>query len=234
MRASEHESPCRGCPYFADHRANHLALRDIELTLRGGGAELRSARHRYRTEFRAFRGVLRDAGYLEDDRPTPLGRLAASLYGESALLVAQGIDQGWFPALAPAELAAVLVMLVAEDRGREHRPARRRFPTAAVERTWRLVRAAHHQLDALEREHGLATLRPLSYDFVDAAYNWVLGVPLADIEAPPGGDIGDVVKSVKNLYSMLRQIEQATGDRPLRALVAETRERMERDLIRRV
>jgi hypothetical protein len=61
-----------------------------------------------------------------------------------------------------------------------------------------------------------------------------MGVPLADIEPPAGADLGDVVKAVKNLYSMLRQIEQASRNRPLHALVAETRERVERDLIRRV
>jgi hypothetical protein len=46
--------------------------------------------------------------------------------------------------------------------------------------------------------------------------------------------LGDVVKAIKNLYSMLRQIEQAVRDLPLHALVVATRERVERDLIRRV
>jgi len=235
LRAQEHNSPCRSCPHFNEHRAGHLEIRNLEMTLRGGAAELRSARTRYRTEFGAFRAVLTQGGFLEDDQPTPLGRLAAALYGESALLVAQGIDEGWFTALEPAELAASLVMLVAEDRGRDRpQPRRRRFPTAAVELVWRRMRSALHQLDALERKHGIATLRPLSHDYVDSAYKWVLGVPLAGIEPPPEGDLGDVVKAVKNLYSMLRQMEQAVRDRPLRALVAQTRELMERDLIRRI
>ena len=230
----EQQSPCRTCPYLAEHRAHRHEIIASEETLSGGEQELRAARDRYREEFRAYRGVLRDAGFLEDDRPTALGSLAASLYGESALLVAEALEQGWFEGLEPAELAATLVMVVNEDRGRD-RPTRPRFPSDSVERCFRHLRGALHQLAALEREHGLETLRPLSFDYVTAAYFWTMGVPLASIEPPPGADMGDVVKAIKNLYSMLRQIEQATRERhALHALVVSTRERIERDLIRRV
>ncbi|HEV7679389.1 MAG TPA: DEAD/DEAH box helicase [Candidatus Dormibacteraeota bacterium] len=227
------QSPCRNCPYLAEHRAHRLAIHQAEETLRGGEAELRAARDRYREEFRAYRGVLTAAGFLAEDRPTELGALAASLYGESALLVAEALEQGWFEGLEPAELAAALVMVVNEDRGRD-RPTRVRFPSDAVEQCFRSLRGALYQLATLEREHGLETLRPLSFDYVAAAYFWTMGVPLANIEPPPGADLGDVVKAIKNLYSMLRQIEQAVRDRPLHALVVATRERVERDLIRRV
>jgi ATP-dependent RNA helicase HelY len=228
------DSPCRNCPYLGDHRANHLEMRDIREQLAGGEEELRSARLRYRREFRAFRAVLAAAGYLELDRPTALGDLAASLYGESALLVARGIDDGWFTGMTPAELAATLVMLVAEDRGRERPPSRRRFPTPRVEQAWRIMRGALRELGALEEEHGLATLRPLSLDYVAVAYDWAEGAPLAEIEPPPSADLGDVVKAIKNLYSMLRQIEQTVRTEHVRGLVSATRERLERDMIRRV
>jgi ATP-dependent RNA helicase HelY len=233
LQSRETQSPCRHCPYLSEHRAHRAAIHSAEETLRGGEAELRAARDRYREEFRAYRGVLRDAGFLEDDKPTPLGLLAASLYGESALLVAEALEQGWFEGLEPAELASALVMVVNEDRGRD-RPTRVRFPSDAVERCFRQLRGALHQLATLEREHGLETLRPLSFDYVSAAYFWTMGVPLANIEPPAGADLGDVVKAIKNLYSMLRQIEQAVRDRPLHPLVVATRERVERDLIRRV
>jgi hypothetical protein len=59
-------------------------------------------------------------------------------------------------------------------------------------------------------------------------------VPLADIEPPPGADTGDVVKAVKSLYSLLRQMEQALRGHALHPVVALTRERVERDLIRRI
>ena len=129
-----HNSPCRSCPYFGEHRAHRAETRDIEETLEGGEAELEWARHRYRREFGALRGVLHDAGFLEDDAPNDLGLLAASLFGENALLIADAIVAGHLDPLTPAELAAALVTLVAEDRGRDRpQPSRRHFPTPRVE-----------------------------------------------------------------------------------------------------
>jgi len=234
-RQRQAASPCQHCPYLGDHRANHLEIHDVAEQLRAGEAELRAARERYRTDFAAYRRVLAAGGYLEDDRPTELGDLAASLFGESALLVAQGIAEGWFTAMTPSELCATLVMLVAEDRGRDRdSPRRRHFPTGRVEQAWRVMRRALHDLAALEGRCGLETLRPLSLDYVDAAYRWAEGVPLPDIEPPGGADVGDVIKAVKNLYAMLRQIEQAPRAGELRELVAAARRRCERDLIRRI
>jgi len=222
-------------PTTADHRAHRAETRDIEETLEGGEAELEWARHRYRREFRSLRNVLHEAGFLENDAPNELGLLAASLFGENALLVADAIAAGHLDALDPAELAAALVTLVAEDRGRDRpQPSRRHFPTAAVEVAYRRLRGSLQRLAALGRDQGLQTLRPLSLDYINAAHQWASGARLADIETPAANDIGDVVKAMKNLYSMLRQMEQALRDHPLFSRVRRAREAMERDLIRRV
>ena len=235
LQSRVNDSPCHRCPFFADHRAHRRDVDESERTLRFGEAELESARERFRREFRAFRGVLRETGFLDGDELTQLGLLAASLYGESSLLVADALASDRFAGLDPAELAATLVMIVGEDRGRAApRPARRHFPTAAVDLQHRQLRSAQQRFIAVERDHGIATIPPLSYDFVRAAFDWASGTPLSDIGPPVGADLGDVVKAVKNLYSLLRQMEQALRGRPLASLVSETRERIERDLIRRV
>src|SRR5207249_2375568 len=152
LQARVNDSPCRHCPYLADHRAHRQQVVDIEATLGGAEGELEAARHRFQREFRAYRAVLRDAGFLEDDRPTALGLLAASLYGESALLIADGIAAGTFARLTSEELAATLVMLVAEDRGRDRpRPGRRHLPTARMDRSYRSLRSALLRLATRER-----------------------------------------------------------------------------------
>jgi ATP-dependent RNA helicase HelY len=228
-------SPCRSCPYFGEHRAHRVEILSVEETLSGGEAELEWARHRYRREFRALRHVLRDAGFLEDDTPNDKGLLAASLFGENALLVADAIVAGHLEPLDPAELAAALVSLVAEDRGRDRpQPSRRHFPSPRVEVAYRRLRESLNRLAAVERDHGLQTLRPLSLDYINAAHQWASGTPLVEIETPAANDIGDVVKAMKNLYSMLRQMEQALRMHPLLPRVRQAREAMERDLIRRV
>jgi ATP-dependent RNA helicase HelY len=229
------ESPCRNCPYFGEHRAHHHRIADIETTLAGAEEELERSQHRFRREFRAHRAVLRAAGFLDGDEPTDLGRLAGSLYGESSLLVADAIASGVLDGLKPEELAATLVSLVAEDRGRERpQPSRRHFPTPRIEERHRRLRTAMRRFVELEREHGLETMPPLSLEQIRPAYEWASGVPLADIEPPPGADTGDVVKAVKSLYSLLRQMEQALRGHALHPVVTLTRERVERDLIRRI
>ncbi len=79
------------------------------------------------------------------------------------------------------------------------------------------------RLAAIEEHHGVATLRPLSFDFV-APHQWASGVALAEIEVPPGADVGDLVKAVKNLYSLLRQMEQALREHRLAPRVRRARE----------
>ena len=103
-----------------------------------------------------------------------------------------------------------------------------------MERGHRLLRADLQRLGAIEEHHGVATLRPLSFDFVGAAHQWASGVALAEIDVPPGADVGDLVKAVKNLYSLLRQMEQALREHRLAPLVRRTREAIEREMIRRI
>ena len=235
LQARLNESPCHHCPYLSEHRAHRREVDEADTTLRFGEAELDTARDRFRREFRAFRAVLRATGFLDGDTLTDLGLLAASLYGESALVIADALASGRFTGLRPEELAATLVMVVAEDRGRgTPRSGRRHFPTPAVDLQHRQMRSAMLRFAAVEREHGLDTIPPLSYDFVQPAFEWASGVDLSDIEPPAGADLGDVVKAVKNLYSVLRQMEQALRGHPLLSLVGDTRQRIERDLIRRV
>ena len=48
--------------------------------------------------------MLREAGFLDNDEPTELGRLAEALFGESSLLVADAIAAGVLEGLTPDEL----------------------------------------------------------------------------------------------------------------------------------
>lgn len=234
-RARLDQSPCHSCPLLGEHRAHRRQTEEVAETLERGEEELRSARGRYRREFRALRSVLHEGGFLDGDRPTELGRLAEGLFGESALVVADAIRDGWLAGLAPAEVVAVLTMLVAEDRGRDRaQPVRRHWPSRAIEQGYRRLRSDLERLASIEERHGLATLRPLSLDFVVAAHQWASGRPLADIEVPAGADVGDLVKAMKNLLSLLRQMEQALRDHPLLTQVRRARASLEREMLLRV
>src|SRR5207248_9070193 len=112
------------------------------------------------------------------------GMLASRIYGENSLIVTQAIADGWLEELTPAELAASLVMVTAEDRNRDRPRERRRFPTSPIALPQKRLRIIYFRFSAREKDRGDANLRPLSGDYVNVTYDWTSGPPLTEIRAP--------------------------------------------------
>jgi superfamily II RNA helicase len=119
-------------------------------------------------------------------------------------------------------------------RDRGPRPARR-YPTPGVAQVGRLVRSLFFRFSDLERELDEPNLRPPSHDYVDFAYRWASGEGLDAIPLPPNADIGDAIKAMKGLYSLLRQLEWAlrVAKSPIHDTVVRAVAQMERDVIKR-
>jgi len=227
--------PCRKCQFLAEHRAHHKEVRELRSRVQASEHDAGRSQDEYRRRMHALRGILQELGFLEGDVPSEKGLLASRIYGENSLIVTQAIADGWLQELTPAELAASLVMVTAEDRNRDRPRERRRFPTSAIALAQKRLRIIYFRFSAREKDRGEENLRPLSGDYVNFTYDWCSGVPLTEIRAPMEVELGDAVKSLKGLYSALRQIEWAVTDRPaLRKLVLQARESLERDLITRV
>ena len=227
--------PCRKCPFLAEHRAHHAEVRELQARIRASEHDAERSQGEYRRRMHALRGVLEELGFLAGAVPTEKGQLASRIYGENSLIVTQAIADGWLEELTPAELAASLVMVTAEDRNRDRPRQRRRLPTSAVALAQKRLRIIYYRFSAREKDRGEENLRPLSADYVNFTYDWCSGRPLTEMQAPLDVELGDAVKALKGLYSALRQIEWAVSDRPLlRKLVIKARESLERDLITRV
>jgi ATP-dependent RNA helicase HelY len=227
--------PCRKCRFLPEHRAHHTEVRELQSRIRASEHDAERSQGEYRRRMHVLRGVLQELGFLEGDVPTEKGLLASRIYGENSLIITQAIEDGWLEELTPAELAASLVMVTAEDRNRDRPRERRRFPTSGIALAQKRLRIIYFRFSAREHDRGEETFRPLSTDYVNFTYDWCSGVPLTQIQPPIDVELGDAVKALKGLYSALRQIEWAVSDRPtLRKLVIQTRESLERDLITRV
>jgi superfamily II RNA helicase len=228
------------CPRFAEHVSAYGEHRSLARELREGERAILEQADEYQRKLRRLCRILAETGFLADNRPTEKGLLAARVYGENSLLVTETVWNGWLDGLRPDELCAALAMLATEDRGRDRgrdrgpRPVRR-YPTPAVTQTARLLRALYFRFADLEQDLDEPNLRQPSYDYVDFAYRWAAGEPMDSIPLPPNVDIGDAIKAMKGLYSMLRQLEFALRqtDLPLRGPVREAVQAMERDIIRR-
>ena len=230
-----YELPCRKCPFLAEHRAHHAEVKDLRARIRASEQDAQRSQGEYRRKMHALRGVLGELGFLEGEVPSEKGLLASRIYGENSLIITEAIADGWLEELTPAELAASLVMVTAEDRNRDRPRPRRRFPTSAIALAQKRLRIIYYRFSAREKDRGEENFRPLSGDYVNFTYDWCSGRPLTDIQAPADIELGDAIKALKGLYSALRQIEWAVVERPsLRQLVLQTRKSLERDLITRI
>ena len=164
--------------------------------------------------------LLGGRGYLAGDRVTEPGRMLARIWTEADLLVAECVRGGVFEQLNPAELAAVLSVVVYEARREaDERITLPRGPvTDAVER----ILATWSALEADEADRGLELTREPDTGFVWPMYRWARGEPLSKVLASAqgfDGDLpaGDFVRWARQVVDLLGQLAEAVGaDSPVR------------------
>lgn len=225
-------------PRFGELLQRFNEIRLLEKELEGGQREVTGQMDEYPRKLRRLCRILTEAGFLAHDKPTDKGLFAARVYGDNTLLVAEAVWLGWFEGLTPEELCAVIVMLAAEDRERRgDRQSRgpRRYPTPAIAQTARLIRSLYFRFADMEHDLDEPNLRQPSHDYIDFAYRWAAGEQLDKIPLPPNVDIGDAIKAMKALYSLLRQLEFALrqAKSPVLQVVSRSVVQMERDVIKR-
>jgi len=225
-------------PRFGELLQRYGEIRNLQQELERGQREVSGQMDEYPRKLRRLSRILAEAGFLEKDKPTDKGLFAARVYGENTILVAEAVWLGWFEGLTAEELCAAMVMLAAEDRERRgDRQARapRRYPTPAIAQTARLIRSLYFRFADMERDLDEPNLRAPSHDYIDFAYRWSSGEALDKIPLPANVDIGDAIKAMKALYSLLRQLEFALRQArsPLLDTVSRAVALMERDVIKR-
>jgi ATP-dependent RNA helicase HelY len=225
-------------PRFGEYLQRYGEIRGLQKELDLGERDVTGHMDEYARKLRRLCKILTETGFLANNRPTDKGLFASRVYGENTILVAEAVWAGWLEGLTPQELCAVLVMLAAEDRerGRDRRPqGSRRYPTHAVAQSARLVRSLYFRFADMEKDLDEPNLRQPSHDYIDFAYRWSGGEALDQIPLPANVDIGDAIKAMKNVYSLLRQLEWAIRQAklPLEAVVTQAVAAMERDVIKR-
>jgi ATP-dependent RNA helicase HelY len=226
-------------PRFGDYLQRFGEVRALQRELEAGEREATGQMDEYARKLRRLCRILAETGFLSANRPTDKGLFAARVYGENTILVTEAVWAGWLEGLTSEELCGVLVMLAAEDRERGRRGGAptgpRRYPTPAIAQTARLVRSLYFRFADMEKDLDEPNLRQPSHDYIDFAYRWAAGEPLDQIPLPSNVDIGDAIKAMKSLYSLLRQLEFALrqAKSPLLDVVSRAVAQMERDVIKR-
>jgi ATP-dependent RNA helicase HelY len=200
------EHPVAGCP----DAARHLAAARRAVRVRRRLEQYRSARlasgHGLVEEFGAIRALLEDMGYLSGWELTGRGQRLRSIYNESDLLLAEGLEQGLFHALEPAEIAALTSVFVYEPRSDV--PSLAEWPTAALAERWEELEVIWKSLVDRERALRLSPTRRPDPGFGVLAHEWASGVEFDDLTTR-GMAPGDFVRVSRQLVDLVRQLRDS-------------------------
>ncbi len=210
---------CHRCPWGATRECDQ-AWRDAErieerLTMRRRALE--AARGAYWQEFLRVVEVLEQFGAVRDGRLEAKGRLIAGLRHDNELLVAEVVARGVLSDLTLAEAAAVCSALTEEARSGEPSLARMFLKKRTK------LRQKLHQLEdsaVAVREAQRARHLGLPVDvhpgFMAAVYRWASGGDdwTAIVEESFGGHEGDLIRAMRRLLDLLRQLAESAEAPP--------------------
>jgi len=161
--------------------------------------------------------LLTERGYVDDaGEVTADGRRLARIYTEADLVVAECLRQGVWRGLGPAELAAVVSILVYESRRESGYPGPS-GPTAPIRRAVGATLGIWGELRTDEAAHKLEPTRELDPGFVTGVHKWARGDGLAESLLASGDQgnplsAGDFVRWCRQVIDLLDQIHNTADD----------------------
>ncbi|WP_090482602.1 DEAD/DEAH box helicase [Nakamurella panacisegetis] len=217
LRKAVRSHPVHGC---AD-RDNHLQWARRWLRLRTENAALESrvagSRNSLGDALDRILALLDRRGYVTGDELTDAGRMLSRIWSESDLVVAECLQRGVWNHLGPADLAAVVSVLVFEAR-REGVGAPR-LPGGAASDAVSATTRIWTEISADEAAAGLPATRNPDAGFAAAVGAWARGETLTDaleVANATGTDMsaGDFVRWCRQVIDLLDQV-RTVADPPL-------------------
>ena len=204
---------CHRCPWGAQPRCER-EWRELEtLTERLGVRQraLEQVRSAYWHEFLRVVEVLEQFGAVRERRLEPRGRLIAGLRHDNELLVAECVFRGVFAELAAAEAAAVCSALIEESRSGDPAIARdflKKRPR--LRRKLDQLASLANTIHEAQRARHLRMPLAVHPGFMPAVYRWAGGEDDwgAIVEESFGGHEGDLIRALRRLIDLLRQLAE--------------------------
>jgi ATP-dependent RNA helicase HelY len=205
---------CHDCPWAARPRCD-AAWRTIErerARVEQRQATLETVRNAIWQEYRRVIEVLEAFDAIQQGVLRPKGELVASLRHDHELLVAEIVHRGILDDAPPAELAALASCLIEEARSAEDEPSRRLLrERPRLRRRVRQMEEAAEAILAVQRRVGLHRPARVQTSFLAGVFRWASGEDdwsrvVADAF---GGHEGDLIRAMRRLIDLLRQLAEA-------------------------
>lgn len=200
-----------GDPSFLLKRQKRIERMQEELASRQ--EKLSHYTQRYWQEFLDLMDILQYFGCLEDNKPAPLGLVAAAIRGDNELWLGLSLASGELDGLDPHHLAAACAALVTEVSRPDNWS--RYDPSLEVEEALAGLRSIRRELFKLQRRYQVALPVWLETDWIGLVEQWALGTPWKELCANTSLDEGDVVRILRRTVDFLSQVPHVpylTGD----------------------
>jgi superfamily II RNA helicase len=228
---------CHRCPWGATTRCEHASrdLERLEERAQQRRAALDAFKNAYWQEFLRVVEVLEQYRAVRDGRLEPKGVLIAALRHDNELLLAEAVWRNLFDDLTVAEAAALCSALLEESRSGEPQLAR-----LFLKKRSKLTRHLDHLLQVADgvwqaqraRHLGMpVTVHP---GFMPAVFRWASGEDdWSSIVAESfGGHEGDLVRAMRRLIDLLRQLAEGPEVPPATArLLAQAARLIDRGIV---
>jgi superfamily II RNA helicase len=215
---------CHRCPWGATVSCDR-AWKDIERLaerLEQRRTALEAFRSGYWQEFLRVVEVLEQFGAVREGRLQPKGRLIAGLRHDNELLIAEAVSRGLFADATVAEAAAVCSALIEESRSGEPNIARdflRKRPK--LKRKLEQFIGVADSVYQAQRARHLGIPIAVHAGFMPAVYRWASGDDdwTGIVEQSFGGHEGDLIRAMRRLIDLLRQVAEGAEVPPETARV---------------
>jgi ATP-dependent RNA helicase HelY len=211
--------PCRSCSHNlrcmdAARKAEKTAKRiDAAVRERDSGHEVVSRR------LLDVIDLLNELGFMEGESLTARGETLRGIYNECDLLLVEALEEGVASELDPPELASFVSWFIYESREADDEDARqgvsgpREHIEGNLEVALEKVETILTRVKEAESRRGLDLLGSVDTGFSEAAFLWANGAELEEMLARfPDRSVGDMVRVMKQMIDLMRQMADAAGD----------------------
>jgi superfamily II RNA helicase len=228
---------CHRCPWGSQTRCDQAwkALEGHEGRLAQKRQMLDTARNAYWEEFLHVVEVLERFDAVAESKLLPKGQLIAGLRHDNELLVAEMVERGVLDDTTLAEAATLCSCLVEEARSSDSALARlflRKRPK--IRRKLQEMGAVADAVAEAERRHHLQMPVGISTGFMPSVFRWASGEDdwSGIVEESFGGHEGDLIRAMRRLIDVLRQLgESPEVAPPLASLLGKAARVIDRGIV---
>ncbi|MBZ0188800.1 MAG: DEAD/DEAH box helicase [Candidatus Obscuribacterales bacterium] len=201
--------PCHGCP-VQKPCSNQTGRQDqLQKRIKEIDRRIMKETGKYWRTFQALANVLRLHGYLDGNKPTDLGRLAAGIRGTNELFLTEVALSGLFDQLSGPELAGLITALVQEE-GRLHDMFKRKM-SGPVEGALGEVKTIAKRVLRAQKDFDIEIPVEFSGHFSGITEMWAQGASWQHLRHATSYDEGDIVRALRRTLDLCRQYMRADG-----------------------